>query len=160
MTLARVLILACLFAGCVSSTSVRPYSGPLGKIDRSQLDMDFMAKYDSMEVSKDFLDLIRQVNQGVDVVVFLGTWCSDSRREVPHFLKIMDQAGIPMTRVTLYALDRQKKTPDGTANRYDIERVPTFVFVKNGDEIGRIVESPKTTLEGDIVAILAAAHER
>lgn len=160
MTLFRTLVLAFLFAGCASSPSLRPYSGPVGKIDRSQLDSEFMAQYDSVTVQKDFLDLIRQVNQGVDIVVFLGTWCPDSRRDVPHFLKITDQAGIPMSRITLYALDRQKKCPDGTANRYEIERVPTFVFVKGGDEVGRIVEHAKTTLEGDIVAILAAAQQR
>jgi thiol-disulfide isomerase/thioredoxin len=160
MTSSRVLLLACILAGCVTAPSVRPYSGPLGKIDRSALDSAFMAKYDSTTVSQDFVDLIRLVNHGIDVVVFLGTWCSDSRREVPHFLKIADQAGIPMSRITLFALDRQKQSPDGTAKHYDIDRVPTFVFLKEGEEVGRIVETPKTTLEGDIVAILAAAQQQ
>jgi thiol-disulfide isomerase/thioredoxin len=160
MNMVRALILACLLAGCASSPTVRQYAGPLGKIERSELDDVFMAQYDSFSVQTDFLDLIRRANAGVNVVVFLGTWCSDSRREVPHFLKIMDQAGVPASRLTLYALDREKKCPDGSASRYAIERVPTFVFEKGGEEVGRIVESPKTTLEGDVLRILAAAQQQ
>jgi hypothetical protein len=160
MNVVRAFLLACLLAGCASSPTVQQYAGPLGKIQRSDLDDTFMAGYNSYTVQADFVDLIRRASPGVRIVVFLGTWCSDSRREVPHFLKIIDQAGFPAARLTLYAVDREKKCPDGSAAQYGIERVPTIVFEKGSEEVGRIVETPRTTLEGDVLTILAQAQQQ
>ena len=101
--------------------------------------------------------MIRSLSAGVDVLVFYGPWCSDSRRHVPVFLRIAEKAGIPDEQVRYYALDRSKKSGDGLTDQYAVEKVPTFIFLKRGKEIGRVVESPRTTLEGDIVAILVAA---
>jgi len=36
--------------------------------------------HDLVSASKDFLD-------NIEVQAYLGTWCEDSRREVPRFLK-------------------------------------------------------------------------
>ena len=35
-----------------------------------------------------------------------------------------------------------------------IQRVPTFIIYKNNIESGRIIETPKTSLEQDLVNIL------
>ena len=67
--------------------------------------------------------------------MFLGAWCSDSRREVPRFLKIADLAGMDATRIKLYGLDRTKKSSDGLTDRYGIERVPTFIFLRGDKEV-------------------------
>jgi hypothetical protein len=120
---------------------------------------DFALVYDTSRIHQDFVSLIQQVHEGIDVVVFLGTWCSDSRREVPRFLKIADLAGIESDRIKLYGLDRTKKSSDGLTDRYGIERVPTFIFLRGEREVGRIVELPRTTLEGDVLSILAGARE-
>lgn len=98
---------------------------------------------------------IRDKAGDVQVIVFLGTWCGDSKREMPRFFKIWDQAGIPMSKVSLYGLDRTKKDAEGLTVKWKIEYVPTFIFVRNGQEIGRIIEKPKGTLEGDIAQILS-----
>jgi thiol-disulfide isomerase/thioredoxin len=85
-------------------------------------------------------------------------WCGDSKRELPRFLKIADEAGFPPARITLYSLDRTKKSPDGMTARYGIEYVPTFIVLKDGAEVGRITESPKVSVEADLLTILAAAR--
>ena len=145
---------------CGPTPTLRRAIDPVGKIDRSALDESYRARYDTVQIHSELLELIRQAHAGVDVLVFLGTWCSDSRREVPRFLKVADSAGIPMERVVLYALDRRKTSPDGLEKKYGIDRVPTFIFMKEGVEIGRIVEVPKTTVEADMLTILAAALTR
>ncbi len=117
----------------------------------------FRARYDTVSVDENLTGMIRSLSAGVDVIVFYGPWCSDSRGQVPVFLRIAEKAGIPERQVRYYALDRSKMSPDGLTDRYGIEKVPTFIFLSDGKEIGRIVESPRTTLEGDIVAILVAA---
>ena len=40
------------------------------------------------------------------------------------------------SRLHSYALDRKKTSPDGLEQSYGIERVPTFIFLRGGKEIG------------------------
>jgi thiol-disulfide isomerase/thioredoxin len=111
-------------------------------------------------VDAQFVGPLRSVSKGVDVTVFFGGWCSDSKRHVPHFLKIADEAGISADHIRFYALDRTLKSKDGTTERYHIKKVPTFIFSRDGVEVGRITESPETTLEADMLAILVAGSKR
>jgi hypothetical protein len=97
---------------------------------------------------------IRDQIQGVDALLFVASWCPDSKRDVPRLFKIMDQAGFPGSRVTMHALDRTKKDAAGLTVKWNVERVPTFIFLRGGKEIGRVVERPKATLEADILQIL------
>ncbi len=93
--------------------------------------------------------------KGVRVLVILGTWCKDSKRDLPRFFKIADQAKLKLDNVTFVAVDRTKKDAEGLTEKHKIERVPTFVFFRGESEIGRVIEKPATTLEADIAAILA-----
>lgn len=96
------------------------------------------------------------------VTIFMGTWCSDSRREVPRFMKIIDFLKIPRSHITLIGVNRQKQTFSGEELGKNIIKVPTFIFYKKDMirrkfiEIGRIVESPVKSLEKDIYKILSA----
>lgn len=89
-------------------------------------------------------------------IVFLGTWCGDSRREVPRFYKIVDMAGWCPDNFTLYCLDRNKKIDGFDVESYHIEYVPTFILISvyTGEEQGRIIETPNESLEGDLLKIL------
>jgi thiol-disulfide isomerase/thioredoxin len=113
-----------------------------------------------VEVNADLVEMIARLREGVEAVVFFGPWCSDSRREVPHFIKIVERAGFPPSAVRYCALDRTKRSADGLTDRYHIERVATFVLLRNGKEIGRITELPRSSLEGDIYEILVADLKR
>ncbi len=93
--------------------------------------------------------------RGVRVLVILGTWCKDSKRDLPRFFKIADLAKIRLDSVTLVAVDRSKKDAEGLAEANKIERVPTFVFFRGKREVGRVIEKPVTTLENDMAAILS-----
>jgi len=143
-------------------TKIEPIE--LGLLNRSVLEQPehhpFAVRFDTVTIEHDLAGLMRNVNADVDFLVFLGTWCPDSRREVPHFLKIADECGIGSSRIRLYALDRSKKSNDGLTDQYHIELVPTFIFLKNGAEIGRITEKPHGSLEADMLAILAAAQQK
>ncbi len=115
----------------------------------------FKERYDTVQVEQQFVPMIKNVQDSVSTIVFLGTWCSDSQREVPRFLKVADEAGIPSERIRLYGLDRSMKSSDGLSQQYHIERVPTFIFLEHGAEIGRITEVPQKTIEQDMLLILA-----
>lgn len=98
---------------------------------------------------------LRERWDDIEVLLFLGTWCSDSQREVPRFFKILDQAGISEPKITMYGLDRTKKDAEGLTVQWDVQYVPTFIFLRDGKELGRIIEKPKTTLESDIAEFLS-----
>jgi len=102
----------------------------------------------------EYMTQIPDYSEDVTIVCVLATWCSDSRREVPRMLRLMQLTNIPPERMQMIGVDRSKESPDGEAAQYDIERVPTFIFFRDGKEIGRIVESPIATLERDMLGIL------
>jgi thiol-disulfide isomerase/thioredoxin len=149
-------------SGCGGSgATVGTEAMAIGWIQRTDLGAPqypaFSAVYDTVQVTPEFVDLLRSSHDGIDVLVILGTWCGDSKRQVPKFLKIADQSGIPRDRIRLYGVDRSKKSPEGVEQPYAIERVPTFIFLKGGKEVGRIIEKPVTTMEADMLEILARA---
>jgi hypothetical protein len=86
--------------------------------------------------------------------VYFGSWCSDSRREIPRLLAILEAAGPLPLKTRFYGIDRAKKEPARLVARIDLERVPTLVIRVEGEEIGRIVERPQTTLEHDLALII------
>lgn len=84
-----------------------------------------------------------------------GSWCSDSKANVPHFLKILDDLHVKDKNITYLAVDGNKKAENGLIDGLNIIMVPTFIiYDKKGKELGRIIEGPKTTLEGDLLNIL------
>ncbi len=115
----------------------------------------FEAQYKSFVPDSQAVNFLAHFTKPVEVLVFLGTWCPDSQREVPRFLKALDLAhNPPSIQVKLIASDRSKKDKENLSTKYKIERVPTFVVLSQGKEIGRIVEHPKDSVEKDFVAIL------
>lgn len=129
----------------------------IGNIERQQLetgkfDKWFKPRYDAYEVDGDTA-MISNLLNGVDVTIFMGTWCPDSHIEVPDFYKVMDALD-NSPDIRLIAVDRAKTTLTGLENGKNIQRVPTFIFTKYGEELGRIVEYPMESLEKDMIKIL------
>lgn len=98
---------------------------------------------------------VKKLNtEGLTITIVLGTWCPDSRREVPHFMKIVDLWGFPLEKIRMIGVDINKIAPLGEFSLLDIQRVPTFIFYEKNIEVGRIIEVPVTSLEQDMVKIL------
>lgn len=111
------------------------------------------------------------VNDPVEIVCVLGTWCSDSRREVPRFWKVLQEAANPNLKLVMLAVGRTADEQAAAVIReigfdesprqtYNVTLVPTFVFLRGDEELGRIVETPETTLEQDAARILGAGSTR
>ena len=144
--------------GCATTGMHTDETVERGWIDRTIFDRPahhgFRDGFDTVHVIPPVASLVGRMTDSVDYFVFLGTWCGDSKREVPRFLKLADSASIAADRIHLYALDRTKTSKDGVSERFRVERLPTFVLMKNGRELGRIVETPKLSVEEDILNIL------
>lgn len=115
----------------------------------------YTSEKENFTVNTEMVNQFKKELQKYDIEVFMGTWCGDSQSQTPAFFKIMDAADFPQNKITMIAVDRNKRSPGGLENSRNIMYVPTFIFLKNGREAGRIVESPINSLEEDIRDIVS-----
>ena len=126
-----------------------------GQMTRQPHSVWYMKGYDEYQFNNEPLEkLLILPKEELTIKVVMGSWCPDSRREVPRFMRILDKWQFPRTKVTFIGVDNAKLSPVGEYSGLNIERVPTFIFYKNNIEAGRIIENPKTSLEQDMVNIL------
>lgn len=95
-------------------------------------------------------------NGEIKITLVLGTWCGDSKEQVPRFYKINSLLTSKFNEIEIISVDRLKKAGSLDISGLKIEKVPTFIFYRNGIEIGRIVETPLKTIEDDIMRIISA----
>ena len=139
----------------------------LGKIDKNGFKTDnyaswFTKNHDDYQPDGAITTALYSKLKDYDITLFLGTWCGDSKREVPRFYKILEASNYPMEQLTSIALSRKKgmykQSPEGHEKGLNIHRVPTFIIYKDGKEINRIVEEPVETLEKDLLNIISGEH--
>ena len=115
----------------------------------------YINEYDEYKFNSDFINKLLDFSKdNIAIKIVMGTWCPDSRREVPRFMRILDLWKFPVSMVTFIGVDKSKLSPDGESGKLNILRVPTFIIFKNNVEAGRIIENPATSLEQDMVNIL------
>jgi thiol-disulfide isomerase/thioredoxin len=107
--------------------------------------------YQIYEPDKAVLEQLKLKQDGVEILIVLGTWCSDSQEQVPRFFKILDKIKFSKKAVQMICVDRNKQAGETDLVNYNVQRVPTFIFYRKGREIGRIVETPYSTLEKDLL---------
>lgn len=109
-------------------------------------------EYDRYRPSLETMRRIAALLPIAQVEVVTAAWCKDCRREVPRLARIAEH----LDGWTIDLLDDDQET----RRRHGIQKIPTFI-VRNpdtGQELGRIVESPRAdSLEADLLAI-AEAH--
>lgn len=88
----------------------------------------------------------------------MGTWCGDSKKWVPMFVRLWDDLGLKREQLSFVGLydftdGKYKQGPNGEEKGLGIHRVPTFILKRNKKEIGRIVEYPVVDLQTDLEKI-------
>ena len=111
----------------------------------------------SAEADEETSRALASVPPGADVIVYLGTWCGDSRREIGRLFRALEHVPEPYPfTIALVGVDRAKTAPghtEGVGLRY----VPTIVVRRGGTEIGRIVESAPHGVERELLDLLTGA---
>ena len=132
--------------------------GPINKngFEQSPYVEWFNSNYEDYKLNDSDVSELKSLTKGINIVTYMGTWCGDSKRETPIFMKILDSIDFRSKNHKMYAVSREKSTPGKTEANLNITNVPTFIFYdKNGKEINRIVEYPIETLEKDMIKILS-----
>ncbi|MBN2175989.1 MAG: thioredoxin family protein [Bacteroidales bacterium] len=131
-----------------------------GQTDRMHLQNDslfnaaFKQEYSQYDPDQRILKKVEPEIYMTSVTIVLGTWCSDSREQVPRFYKILDNLNYNSDMIQVIGVDKNKQAGNHNIEELRIEKVPTFIFYQNGREIGRIIETPQVTIEKDILKIL------
>ncbi len=82
--------------------------------------------------------------QQLQFVIFGGTWCEDTQFILPKFFKLQEMGGVSDNNITLFGVNRNKKALGHIADAFNIINVPSIIVMKDGKELGRIVEYGKT----------------
>jgi len=112
------------------------------------------SEYDGYEVNDSTAEELKIHFKGIKIKLVMSTWCSDSRREVPRFYKILDEIGYPSENVSLINVNREMIGLADEVDGLEIHFAPTFIFYRNDEEIGQIVEMPYESLEKDMMEIV------
>ncbi len=135
----------------------------LGKINKEALlqipyNQWFQKEYDNYIPDTTALSELKTRLPSYTIKAFMGTWCGDSKRQIPRLYKILEAIDFSLDRLTLVAVSRDRNTykqsPGGEEEGLNIHRVPTIIVYENGKEINRIIESPVLTIEKDLLHIL------
>lgn len=89
-----------------------------------------------------------------EIYVFFGNWCRESKKYLPGLVKTLRMANAPNIKTTYIGVDEQKKLPELFLYMYDIRYIPSVVVIKGNEEIGRIIEAPRSLIELHLVEIL------
>ena len=116
---------------------------------------EWYSEYDHKKfIDFKIVEKIKSYLSEVNIKIFFGTWCEDSRREIPILFEILKFCGYDMSKIELVGLSKEKTSPSNIEKKFEINRIPTIIFIKNNSELNRIVEYPIESMENDILKIL------
>lgn len=151
-----VLLVSFLLAGIVAFSQSQyevSMDGPdkvlKGIISRDLVQKDSVFKWFAVNQqgynpNADAVNAIKPNASSLHFIVFGGTWCGDTKYILPKFYSLADAAAVPANHITLIGVDRNKKTLGYLAESLNVINVPTIIVLKDGKEIGRVVEYGKT----------------
>ena len=114
----------------------------------------YNSQYAKYDVNTGRLESSKDKIKEKSIKIIMGTWCSDSRREVPRMLKILDVIDFPKEKISIINIARNMKGLNDEVDSLSVKLVPTFILYEGDKEIGRIIETPEETLEKDLVRIV------
>jgi len=140
-------------------TSYNQEGNLIGEFTQSDLEKKpysswFTPGYEQYKPNEKALKTIKKNISDYEILLFMGTWCGDSHYEVPKFFKLLNEVGYNKDKLTSLGVNYSKKAPGDLDEKYNVHRVPTIIFLKDGKEVNRFVEFSNENLEKDIAKIV------
>lgn len=111
--------------------------------------------YSTYEPSLEIVNAMEAAKGKVQFVVFGGTWCEDTQFILPRFFKLQERSGFPDNSISFFSVNRAKQTIGNITAAFKIINVPTIIVMKDGLEVGRVVEYGKTgKWDSELAALL------
>jgi hypothetical protein len=148
------IFLGILFVLAISLRGQTEMAGELNREDILQNCPDWQEVVASYFPKADIVDKLKAVNREIEIEIYLGTWCPDSKAHVSAYFKILDLVANPLIRTTYIGLPRDKQARLPYLQAKDIQKLPTFLVSIDGKEKGRIIETPAKSVEEDLLEII------
>ena len=113
---------------------------------------------DQYKPNLEAVKFLSQYQEPVNFIVAFGTWCSHCKEWVPRLIKSVLDCNNPNLNCSFVGINRKFDQPKEFVENEKIKNIPTIIVHKNGKEIGRIVGTPKVSMEDDIAAILKGTY--
>lgn len=174
--LALALLAAATFAACSDSptTTTTQLGGPITieKFQENAAYVWYQTGYDAYPEAGQEAAFNTAVNtikaalsneaNNYEVLMVLKPNCScqHTQTQMPRVMKTLDQAGFPHEDIELYLTDTRLAGIDDIKTMYgidDSDQVPTFIVLRNGQELGRIEQGPASgsTIENELAQIFS-----
>lgn len=127
------------------------------EINLDSLKQHALFHFDEQQIIPNNTDtLIKQWMHEYRVIIFLGTWCSDSQELLPQIHNYFTFLNLPESDVIYYGLEENKTSTNKWEEQFNVTFVPTIIIVDKttGKEKGRIVERFTSSLTEDLYEIL------
>lgn len=143
--------------------------------ERTQSAYDFVSSielfkfvYDNYKLNQEVVKELKEFVNDYTVVLFAASWCRDSRAGVPPFALLETEIGLEVR--VFGGMETAPFDPEHTwaippsppeAEEWGVTAIPWIVVFlrqnsKNGQEVGKIVESPRwgMTMEEELLEII------
>ena len=120
----------------------------------------YVSSFDSYHPNPTVVDALKkQKLSNYSVKIYFGSWCGDSKRELPRLMRLLKEIKFPEKNIALIGVDDStevyKQSPKRLEAGLNIYRVPTFIIYEGKNEVSRIVEYPVETPERDLLKIVS-----
>jgi thiol-disulfide isomerase/thioredoxin len=118
----------------------------------------FVPNYNNYQTDSNSIVALKKAFKKKRIEIYAGTWCGESKADIPKLLKILKEAAVDSTQIKLIFLNntanQYKQSPQHEEVGKNIVRTPTFIIYNGKKEMGRIIDSPIESLEKDLLKIL------
>jgi len=128
--------------------------GPISKEEILKNFPDWQEAAASYWPKQEVIEKLKSISYEIEIEVFLGTWCPDSKRNVSAYFKIMEMVDNPLIQTIYIGLPKDKESRQPFVKGKNIIAIPTFIILVNNQEKGRIIENPVKSLEEDLLEII------
>ncbi len=153
-----------LISSCVSSNkfTLKKEGSDIilnGPVEKSYLNNPkqfpwFYYGYQAYQPKDSIINLLKPEASKLGFLIFAGSWCGDTQKEIPAFYKVADLMGVKVHQIQLIMVDRNKQTHFMKTSVLGIKPVPCIIIYKDSVEIGRFIESSKISMEVDLLKII------
>ena len=122
----------------------------------------FIPNYNSYQTDSNSIEALTKAFKHKRIEIYAGTWCRESKADLPNMLKILKEASVNSNHIKLIFLNNTaamyKQSPQHEEEGKNIVRTPTYIIYDGKKEMGRIIDSPIESFERDLLKILRKEH--
>ena len=163
MNSAMRVLLVFVFLSVMMGQAYAQFSELLGPVSKKEIlenDHIFEIYIDRYQPDSSAVEYLSAAEDSVQLIVFIGSWCRESKKYIPGLMKTLQLAGSDLISAEYIGVDQKKNLPQKFLKKFEIEYIPTIVVLKGNKEFGRIEEKPRQLIETDLVQILRSGNEK